>query len=175
MRATGADLREAKKAYQDFLPVLQPIGQEMLNRAISALDQIKEGLNLPLGYAFTDTGYRSRRFAQFEAGQFQLNEDASLYIRREVGGQGSDEDFGAEIRVFTHKVKAFVPAWIGKGSISGQQIDLFGDSPFLKTDSYAALADQIINAMQVKMDSILPASPAVIADAEEDEPEGMRP
>lgn len=148
-RARGAELRAAKKAYQDYLPILQPIGQAMLDRAVKALDDIRTRLKLPPGYMFLDH-YKERLEREFIAGQFQLNESASLSIRPE--GELTDESFMAEIRIFTRKVDVFVPMWVGRGPVSGRDIRAFGDRPSMRAETYNALAEKIVVAVQGALD-----------------------
>ena len=176
LRASGSDLRLAKKAYADYLPVLQPIGQKMLSRAIGALDEIRSALRLPAGYSISDaTDYRNSRFGTFVAGEFQLNDNGSLYIKRDVDPRGAGA-FDAEIRVFTRKVYAFAPIWVGEGTPSGRRIGIFDESPWLKADSYEALVEKLVTALQDKLDGIAPIEPGLGPDADDDDQEmGMKP
>lgn len=66
---------------------------------------------------------------EFIAGRFQLNRYVSIYLKP------TDETFGAEIRLFTRKVSAYVPAWVGRGPVSGREVQLIGGSPFFKAGS----------------------------------------
>lgn len=70
---------------------------------------------------------------EFIAGRFQLNSYVSIYLK--PTGKPTDETFGAEIRLFTRKVSAYVPAWVGRGPVSGREVQLIGGSPFFKAGS----------------------------------------
>lgn len=174
-RAQGADLVKARNAYRAYLPTLQPMGQHLLDRAIAALDSIRERVALPEGYVFRDVSdYHSRRFSTFIAGEFQLNADASLYIGPEDRAAVDESNcFGAEIRMFTRKVHAFVPAWIGEGVIRGRSIDLFdggkGKRPFLYADSYEKLVDALVPQLQAALDALPPIPRLTTAESDEDE------
>jgi len=143
-RARGAELRAAKKAYQDYLPILQPIGQAMLDRAVKTLDDVRARLKLPPGYMFLDM-YKERLEREFIAGRFQLNETASLCIRPK--GELTDESFMAEIRVLTRKVDVFIPMSVGERDILA-----FGDRRSMQAETYDALTEKIVVAVQGALD-----------------------
>ena len=140
-RARGAELRAAKKAYQDYL---QPIGQTMLDRAVKTLDDVRARLKLPPGYMFLDM-YKERLEREFIAGRFQLNETASLCIRPK--GELTDESFMAEIRVLTRKVDVFIPMSVGERDILA-----FGDRRSMQAETYDALTEKIVVAVQGALD-----------------------
>lgn len=191
VRAKGADLRAAKRAYEDYLPVLQPLGQYMMDRVGDTLDRIRNSLRLPPRYSLSATDYRRRDFAQFEAGKFQLNRNGSIYVTRDTHGTEDDPALDLEIRVFTNDPHVFVPAQM-KTAQYGFGRDLAVFSPevsrhphILYADSYDAIVEAVIVGVQAQLDA-LPRAAAVeaIAEAElqneaapedETEFEGMKP
>ena len=158
-RAHGADFTKAKREYQQFLPELQPMGQHMLDRVCAALDKIRQQLRLPEGYGLRDNDYRDNpAFRTFEAGIFQLNHDASLYVH---GPNGPSQQIG-EVRLFTQKVQA---SWLPSFPTSPQA----GDSAFFYADDYDALALQVIQTLQPRLDSLPPGPQAAPADEDGDD------
>lgn len=157
-RLVGAELAAAKKEYLAFLPELQPIGQAMLDRAIETLRTIESRLKVPHGYHVRSNLDRPSCETKFVAGKFQLNSDFSFYIDK-IGG-ATDDSFGAEVRVFTHKVHAFVPCHVGHGYVTGNKIYPFGSNSFVSADSYAELSDKVVSALQAVIDKHAAAEPA---------------
>ncbi|CAN7525555.1 hypothetical protein LJR168_003768 [Pseudoxanthomonas sp. LjRoot168] len=167
-RATGAALIAAKAEYNAFLPVLQPIGQGMLTRAIATLGAIEGRLKLPPSHKLSGNDFKNRRFGTFEAGQFQLNEDASLYVRAKAQAEAT---LDVEIRLFTRKVRAFVPT-IAVIDGKRRQVDLFDGSSFVTADSYEELADKIVSRVQAQLDA-LPPSPSRVPTCDTGSREAM--
>ncbi|KAF1702905.1 hypothetical protein [Pseudoxanthomonas kaohsiungensis] len=172
-RAKGPDLVKAKREYKDYLPVLQPIGQRMLTQAIQTLDAIKARLVVPAGYELTDSRYHNdRHFREFIAGQLQLNEDASLYLRPTRGSAPAAEALDLEIRLSTRKVRAFVPTQVLTSDGKGRHVDLFGTSSFVVADTYAELADKVVGRVQAQLDGV---APRVCVENSDDEDDHDRP
>lgn len=190
-RAKGADLRAAKRAYEDYLPVLQPVGQYMMDRVGDALDRIRDGLRLPTRYFLSANDYRGRDFRQFEAGKWQSNRYGSIYIQRNIHGTEDDPALEVEIRVFTKEPHVFVPAQLKTAQYGfGSDRDVFGPEVsrhprILYADSYDAIVEAVIVGVQAQLDALPRAAPVeVVAEAElqheaalEDEAEfeGMKP
>ena len=143
----GNELRAARKKYKAFLPEFQPHGQWMLDRGRTALLKIKHGLRLPPGIVMRAHGLDSPCMMRYEAGQFQLNSDASLYFSANLPG---GETLNIELRMFMNKVYAFVPARIG-GLIAGKEVAATS-SKFMYGDNYDELADKLLCELQAFFD-----------------------
>lgn len=160
LRARGAELTVAKRAYQAFLLELQPHGQYMIDRVIGTLDGIRGRLQLPQGYSFANDDYHHRRFSEFRAGEIQHNRSASLYIRRDTPATESDPAFSAEIRLFTNDVHVFVPAEMRTTFYGyGSDVPVFDSAvskheSILYADSYDALADAVVAGVQARLDAL---------------------
>lgn len=157
VRAKGAELRAAKRAYNDFLPVLQPLGQYMMDRTGDALDRIRDRLRMPPRYSLSTTDYRRRDFAQFEAGKFQLNNSGSIYVKRDTHGTEDDPALDLEIRVFTNEPHVFVPAQIKTAQYGfGRDLDVFDADVsrhprILYADSYDAVVEAVVTSVQAML------------------------
>lgn len=157
LRASGSALVAAKAEYQAFFPIIQPIGQQMLTRALETLNAIERRLKVPTSHRVSDAGTR-RHIAPFQAGQFQLNEDFSLFIRPLQPVVDGAAALDLEIRLFTRKVRAFVPTVLLSEGVC-RHVDLFDGTSFVTADSYEELAEKIVERVQAQLDA-LPAVPS---------------
>lgn len=125
----------------------------MLTRAIDALDAIGAALTLPSGYILRGDDHHASHKAKFVAGEFQLNEDFSLYIQKADLSLQKDNDFNVEIRLFTRKVYAvvFFSYWAG-GKPFGKELDIKNGKPFFHAETYRELVKDVVDHLQVAMD-----------------------